>query len=261
MDCHGQDARGTKRKRIMSRHRFYCESIKKPVTELTGSEFEHLSKVLRLNSGQDVELFDGKGLLAEATIKEKSKKEAILRIIRTTQYKPRAEGRIILAVSIAKGQRFDWLIEKAAELGIDRITPVIFERTVRCPSNPKVLDRWTRLAVSAAKQSGRIFLPVIDNPLLLTEALEILQEQYDKAKIIFGSIDEKSDSLLKSNWSGSDIIVFVGPEGGLADDEQDLLKSKGAEPVRLTTTILRTETAALVFASILTTQRDSYKTG
>jgi len=261
MDCHGQDARGTKRKRIMSRHRFYCESIKKPVTELTGSEFEHLSKVLRLNSGQDVELFDGLGTLARAVIKEKSKKSAIIKINEITRAEPPENNRIILAVSIAKGQRFDWLIEKAAELGIDRITPVIFSRTVRCPHNPKIIERWTRLAVSAAKQSGRIFLPIIDSPLLLTEAIEILQEEYDRAKIIFGSIDEKADSLLKSSWSGSDIIVFVGPEGGLTDDEQDLLKSKGAKPVHLTATILRTETAALVFASILTTQRDSYKTG
>ncbi len=241
----------------MSRYRFYCPDIVEPVTKLQGPEFEHLSKVLRLGSGEEVELFDGKGLLAEATIKEKSKKAAILRIIKTTQHKPPADGRIILAVSIAKGQRFDWLIEKAAELGIDRITPVIFERTVRCPSNPKILERWTRLAVSAAKQSGRIFLPVIDSPLPLAEAVGILQERNEKARVIFGSVDERADSLLTSCWRGTDVIVFVGPEGGLTDDERDLLRSGGAEPVHLTNTILRTETAALAFASILAAQRDS----
>jgi len=243
----------------MSRYRFYCPVIIEPITKLQGPEFEHLSKVLRLGSEQDVELFDGRGLVAEAMIKEKSRKAAILRIIRKTQHNPPADDRIILAVSIAKGQRFDWLIEKTTELGIDRITPVMFERTIRCPHNPRVLERWMRLAVSAAKQSGRIFLPIIDNPLPLTEAFGILQEQYDKAGVIFGSVDERADNLLGCCFSGTDIIVFVGPEGGLTDDEQDLLKSKGAEPVRLTATVLRTETAALVFASILTTQRDNRK--
>ncbi len=244
----------------MSIHRFYCENIKKPVTELTGSEFEHLSKVLRLSSGQDVELFDGLGTLARAVIKEKSRKSAKVKITEITKSEPRENNRIVLAVSIAKGQRFDWLIEKAAELGIDRITPVIFERTVKSPSNPKILERWMRLAVSAAKQSGRIFLPAIDNLLSLTEALDRLRQQYEKAKIVFGSTGERAESILQCGLSGQDIIVFVGPEGGLTDDERDLLKSKGAEPVRLTATILRTETAALVFASVLTTQRDNRKT-
>jgi len=244
----------------MSGYRFYCPDILEPISKLQGPEFEHLSRVLRLDSGQDVELFDGRGLLAKATIKEKSRKAAILHIIRTTQHNPPADGRIILAVSIAKGQRFDWLIEKTTELGIDRITPVMFDRTVRCPHNPKILDRWTRLAVSAAKQSGRIFLPIIDIPLPFTEALGILQEQYDRARVIFGSVDEKGDNLLHCCLSGTDIIVFVGPEGGLTDDEQDFLKSKRAEPIRLTKTILRTETAALVFASVLATQRDNRKT-
>lgn len=243
----------------MSRYRFYCPDTIELVTKLEGPEFEHLSKVLRLNSGQDIELFDGRGLLAEATIKEKSRKAAILRITKKTQHNRRAEGRIILAVSIAKGQRFDWLIEKATELGVDRITPVIFERTVKCPHNPKILGRWVRVAVSAAKQSGRIFLPIIDSPLLLTEALGKLQTEYDRAKLIFGSIDEKGENLLNCSLGDSDIIVFVGPEGGLTDDEQDLLKSKGVKPIHLNETVLRTETAALVFASVLTTLRDSRK--
>ena len=240
----------------MSLHRFYCPNITRPVTELTGPEYEHLSKVLRLNSGEEIELFDGNGTLAKALIKEKSKKAAIIKITEISQVNPPENSRIILAVSIAKGQRFDWLLEKAAELGIDRITPVIFERTVRHPHNPAILDRWTRITVSAGKQSGSIFLPVIDLPLSLPEALDTLLQRYANAQIIFGSPSNKTESVLNFSSIGKDIIVFIGPEGGLTDDEITLLKSNKAKPLRLTQTILRTETAALAFASILTTQRD-----
>jgi 16S rRNA (uracil1498-N3)-methyltransferase len=253
----------------MGQHRFFCERIVEPVTELTGTELHHLVRVLRLSEGQEIELFDGKGVLSKATIKEICTRKALLQINETTIYNPRTSGRIILGVSVAKGQRFDWLLEKCTELGADRITPVIFGRTVKQAANPEVAERWKKIAISAAKQCKRIFLPCIDSPFFFPAAVDMLKKQYPKAEVIFGSLrgldmklshplNEQDKSVLDCVGIG-DVIAFVGPEGGLTDEEIKILMSSGAEPVRLTDTILRTETAAISICSILTALRDRQK--
>jgi 16S rRNA (uracil1498-N3)-methyltransferase len=243
----------------MSQHRFFCEKIIEPITELVGTEFHHLNRVLRLSKGQEVELFDGNGIIATATIKEVHTGKAALQINETKIYNPPTDSRIILAVSVAKGDRFNWLVEKCTELGADRITPVIFDRTIKQAANPKVGQRWKNIAISAAKQCKRVFLPCIDGPLVFPEAAEMLVKQYCNAKILFGSPDERDTSISDCYNGTDDIIAFVGPEGGITDEERMVLISNDAIAVRLTDTILRTETAAVSFCSILTTLRDRGK--
>jgi 16S rRNA (uracil1498-N3)-methyltransferase len=242
----------------MGLHRFFCQDIVEPVTELTGSEAHHLSRVLRLGQGQQIELFDGNGILAQATIKEIRKDKAVLHIDEMMTNSPPDSPRIIIAASVAKGDRFDWLLEKCTELGADRITPVIFERTVKHASNPQIYQRWKNIVVSAAKQSKRIFLPVIDRVNIFPGAFDMLKKQYPEATIIFGSLNKDDKSVFEC-FCDDEMIVFIGPEGGLTDNEIDILKSNGAFAIRLTETILRTETAAISVCSILTALRDSKK--
>jgi 16S rRNA (uracil1498-N3)-methyltransferase len=239
----------------MPLHRFFCNPIVEPTTELGGTEARHLCSVLRLGPGDKVELFDGAGSLATATISTIKKSKVIVGIEHIQHIEPPKSRRIIIAASIAKGERFDWLIEKCTELGVDRICPVLFERTVKQPKNPKSVERWRNLAVSAAKQCKRLFLPDIDPPMSLPDVLHTLRKDYPDARILLGVLSAGSQPLANLPFGSADTIAFIGPEGGLTEQEGNLLKKTGAIGVCLTDTVLRVETAALAFASILTAQR------
>lgn len=241
----------------MELSRFYCPSIAVPVTELTGPEAHHLASVLRLGKGDRVELFDGAGKLAAATVQAAGDNKVTLTVEGMEAFPPRQNARIIIAASIAKGERFDWLITKCTELGVDRITPVVFERTIKQPKNPKVVNRWNNLAISAAKQCRRLFLPVMDNPRPFADVLIALKRGYPAGRFLYGYPSPDCPPLVNYPFGADDVIAFIGPEGGLTDEEITFLRNNGAVAVRLTDTILRIETAAVAFASILAAQRDT----
>ncbi|MGA2092037.1 MAG: RsmE family RNA methyltransferase [Sedimentisphaerales bacterium] len=243
-------------------HRFYCDSLDDAKIVLEGTEAHHLA-VLRLGPGDKVELFDGAGALATAVISGIRRNIITLDIEQIRRIDPPKSRRIIIAVSVPKGERFDWLIEKLTELGVERICPVIFERTVRQPTNPKALDRWLNLAISAAKQCKRLFLPQIDPPANLHNCLESIKKDTPTCpersrgdcRIIAGAASADYPSLAAQSFGQNDVAAFIGPEGGLTENEESLLKSQGAQFVRLSDTILRTETAAISLAAILVAQR------
>ena len=240
----------------MPLHRFYCNPISEPSVELAGTEAHHLASVLRLKAGDKVELFDGAGMVATAAITKIIKRKVTLQIEDVHRFPPRTTGRIIIAPGIAKGQRFDWLIEKCTELRTDRIMPVIFERGVKQASNPKILERWRNLVISAAKQSRRIFLTRIDPPAPLCDVLELLRQEYPRIQLIVGSLTPDATPLTGQLFGQTDVAAFIGPEGGFTENETTLLKDRGTKFVHLTETVLRTETAALAFASVLCALRN-----
>ncbi len=242
----------------MDLFRFYCCSIDKPSVQLDASEAHHLRSVLRLKEGDKVELFDGAGSLAVAAVTQASARKVTLQVEQLQTVPRPGCPQIVIAASIAKGERFDWLIGKCTELGVDRICPVLFGRTVKQPKNPKIIDRWQNLTIAAAKQCRRLFLPVIDNIMPLPKALAMLKKELPDARFLVGSLSPRCPSVVSQSID-SDVIAFVGPEGGVTDDEQILLQESGANFVRLTDTVLRVETAAVAFAAILTAQRDSQK--
>ncbi len=242
---------------MMDLVRFYCGSISKSDVELDGRQAHHLAGVLRLKPGDKVELFDGNGTLATAKIAGVNPRKVSLQVEELRVYPNRTNRRIIIAVSIAKGERFDWLISKCTELGVDRICPVLFERTVKQAANPKIVERWRNLAIASAKQCRRIFLPQIDAPLSLSRALEMLKKDYPAARFLLGSLSSKCEAIAAQSFGNSDVIAFIGPEGGITEKEEMILSDAGCKFARLTDTVLRIETAALAFASILTAQRDA----
>ncbi len=211
----------------------------------------------RLKVGSKVELFDGAGTLATAVIEKATGKSALLKVVNLEKIERPDKPEVVIAVSCPKGERFDWLTGKCTELGVDRITPVIFERTVKQPRNPKIVERWRNIAIAAAKQCRRIFLPQIDMPVTLSEALSALKERYDKAEILVGSLEPKLPALITQQFGTSGVIAIIGPEGGITEGEKALLENCMAKFVRLTDTVLRVETAALAFAAVLTARRDS----
>jgi 16S rRNA (uracil1498-N3)-methyltransferase len=228
----------------------HCVRIEQGVTIVTGDEAHHLVKVLRSRVGDTVDLFDGKGVTAVGTIAKIGKDKVEISVSSIETHKPREAGRIIIAASIAKGERSDWLVGKCTELGVDRICPVLFERTVKQASGHSV-ERYNKLALSAAKQCRGLFLPQVDIPSTLTDCLSRLLQEYPNARILFGSTSEKAGTIFEQIQDVQDYIVFIGPEGGLTAEEEQTLQNHGAVGVGLTETILRIETAAIAFASIL----------
>ena len=237
--------------------RFYCENISAGELSLDRTEALRLIHVMRPNLGDKVRLFDGNGTIGHAVIVELKRKDVIVDVKNVQTISPKQTGRVIFAASIAKGQRFDWLITKCTELGVDTIAPVIFERTVKLAKGKNASERFDKLAVSAAKQCGRDFLPNITGPVQLADAIKALNADYPQALMLYGGLSENAKSSTNVIQKDKDIIAFVGPEGGLTKNEHDLLKHAGAVEVKLTKTILKIETAAVAFASILCAARDN----
>ncbi len=232
--------------------RFFCPEINKN-TVLTDSQFHHLTKVLRLQNGAAVELFDGKGTLAKALINKIEKHQAGVILLDTQTFPQPEKRRIIIVPSIAKGERFDLLVAKCTELGVDAIIPTLYDRTVKQTTQPKRLDM---IAIESSKQCHRLFLPTIGEVLKLSQAVEKMKSDYPNAKFIFGSLSKGSISIMDFNAGENDCVAFIGPEGGLTDDEEKMLKSIDAQPVSLTDTVLRIETAAIAAAAILMCQKN-----
>jgi len=198
--------------------RFYCELIREGLVRLTPDQAHHLGNVLRLSTGERVELFDGNGTLAQAVITDITRKAVTLQVEKIHSEPARTSGRIVIAASIPKGQRFEWL---------------------------------------AAKQCGRIFLPKITGPADLQQTLSFLKSDYPNVQLIFGALNPQAKSVAQLLCNGKDIVAFVGPEGGVTHEEEDLLRSADACEVRLTDTTLRTETAAVALAAVLCANRDA----
>jgi 16S rRNA (uracil1498-N3)-methyltransferase len=238
--------------------RFYCDCIEGGSVELDQVESHHLMHVMRLAVGSNVELFDGKGVLAKGVVTEASRKRVRIDVESREIFAARTTGRVIIAAAVAKGQRFDLIIAKCTELGADCIVPVVFDRTVKQAAGASVLDRYKKLSIVAAKQCGRIFLPEISAPCSLENGLEYIKERFPHSKGVFGGFGEDAVSVDAVFDAESDIAAFIGPEGGITPVEEKKLEESGAVKVRLTNTILRTETASIAFSSILCTLRDGY---
>lgn len=229
--------------------RFYCESIE-PQSLLDPVESNHLSRVLRLSVGSSVELFDGKGTLAWGTVEHIQKNRVQIQVTKRKQATQDNTGNIILAVSFAKGQRFDWLVEKCTELGADHIAAVQFERTVKL-GNATSVQRLSRITISAAKQCERLCLPKLTGPAKLKETADYLRSEYPHSIMLYGSPDGKSSAEFFKVPTKEDVVVFIGPEGGFSESEIDYFDSLEAVPVSINKNILRIETAAVAFCSLL----------
>ena len=233
--------------------RFYCEKID---TEsfLDPVESSHLCRVLRASKGTPVELFDGQGTLAEGIVERADKKRTAVRVQKISSTPSQMTGRMILAVSFAKGQRFDWLVEKCTELGVDHIAAVQFERTVKLGRNT-ALERYRKITIAAAKQSKRLFLPEIAGPEKFPETLDALVDRYPQAVLLYGDPKGVPPADVAALNEGQDCIVVIGPEGGLSENELAFLSTKNFTGVMINRNILRIETAAVAFCAAVAVTR------
>jgi len=213
----------------------------------------HLNKVLRLKVGDKVQIFDGKGLLADAQIETITREGVRVRLLKKTHIPPATSGRIILAVSMARGERFEWMVEKCTELGADHIVAVQFQRTVKM-GNAASIDRCHKIALAAAKQCGRVYLPILSGPESFEEAVCRLRQQYAEAELLYGDPEGQWLEMTSDSTGRADRIVCIGPEGGFSEEEIGLLEDYKARPVRVNRHVLRIETAAIAFTAALRLQ-------
>lgn len=233
----------------MPKERYYIPS---PLTaqsevEVAGSEFHHLSHVMRNGKGGLVELVNGAGALAQARILQISKEKARLLIEAVTQEEATLP-RLILAQAIPQPQRLDAILEKGTELGVDGFWLFGGDRSSRQELTPHQLERAKALTIAAMKQCGRTFLPAI----LPTAPLKSWPPFKETA--FFGDLRPDTPQLalvFKKQPHPAPFIFFNGPESGFSEEELALLSAKGAMGVSLHPLTLRTDTAAIAALSIL----------
>ena len=219
---------------------FYTPSINITTDSLVveGNEFTHLTHVMRKKAGDEIIVVDGKGNAYYSTISEIGKRAAHCRIREKAHRLHEPSVDVTLAVGIVKNpSRFDILVEKTSELGVNRIVPLLTARTI--PRHAKS-DRWQKIALSAMKQSGRCVLPQIDQ---LTSFDDFLRHHTAELKIIAHA---ESDASLQLKQSVSAIAILIGPEGGFSEEEVSTALRHGFAPISLGKRRLRTETAAVV---------------
>ncbi len=210
----------------------------------------HLLHVLRLKAGDPLECFDGSGRSYAGRIIRCLPDVLTISIDRRME-EPPPLLRLTLAQALIKPERFEWVIEKATELGVSRIVPIVTSRTtVQRSSGNARLSRWRRIAEAAATQCGRSTLPVIEEPQRLERFLETL----DGCQTLLPTLTEAGRPLtqyLRGLQRAEDIVVLIGPEGDFSPQEVTLAKRHGAHPVRLGRLILRSETAAVAMLTLL----------
>lgn len=233
-------------------HRTYAENLDFSLEEITindKTEVHHLRDVLRIRPGDTIKIFNGNGEEADGEIITLSKKEAQIKIL-NRQKVDHTENipYIILACAIPKKDKFEWIIEKATELGVAEIFPLKTERTefhVNAERTKKKNERYKTVAINAAKQCQRLTVPKI-HPI--TSFKDIFDQLSDDTKVFIPCLinDRKSLKLALNNITNNKFMFVIGPEGDFTNKEIESAIQHGAIPVSLGETVLKVETAAIV---------------
>jgi 16S rRNA (uracil1498-N3)-methyltransferase len=247
----------------MTRHRFYAPppEISNSTITLSPEESHHLSRVLRLRPGDFVSAFDGLGSEYLCSVAA-SGNQATLEIIEPLTDPVESQLPLTLAQALAKGEKFDFIVQKATELGVRRIVPIVTEHSDVRIADEKAdrrLLRWQRIALEAVKQCGRRVLLQIEPPLAFTEFLNCENPRSDAAPIVelplMLAFTEKGgepiDKVISAYRPGSPVVAVVGPEGGWSDSETRAMLEFGCQCVTLGRRTLRTETAAIAAVTLI----------
>lgn len=229
----------------MKIHRFFISDIdlenEQKELKLTNKELLHqIVKVLKLKIGEQLAFCDGKGKEVVCVLESVDKKELILKVV---EYKelPKKERQTILYLAILKRENFELAVQKAAEIGVDKIIPVITDRTIKTGIN---LERLNKISKEACELSGRGTLMKIVKMIKFKEA--ILEAKDNDANLFFapGGTEFCPGKTINSNFKN--IGLFVGPEGGWSDQELALAKESNLKITGIGKNILRGETASIV---------------
>ena len=222
---------------------------------LAGSDVNHMKNVLRMKPGEEVWVSDGEGMDYFCSVEGYEEKEAVLRVVKKEVSQTELASRLILFQGLPKGDKMEWIVQKAVELGVYQIIPTACRRCV-VKLDPKKEEkkrlRWQSIAESAAKQSRRNIIPHIHEVVKFGQAvdyaknLDITLIPYELAEDM-----EKTKQIFETIQPGQSIGIFIGPEGGFDESEIVLAQENGISPITLGKRILRTETAGMAVLSVL----------
>lgn len=226
----------------MSRRRFFVDAIRGGTAELLGDEARHLTRVLRVETGQRFEISDNRTVwLADVT--EARGARVVFRVVERLE-SPTAPVRITLVAALVKFDRFEWMVEKATELGVERILPMEAARTEKgfLEASRKRVERWRRIARESSQQARRVSVPEI---LPAASWERCLAEPADYRYFLEEAGARAFLAALPESRTATDhVAVMLGPEGGWTEDERRLAAAAGWLPVSLGPLVLRAETAA-----------------
>jgi 16S rRNA (uracil1498-N3)-methyltransferase len=247
----------------MTRRRFYAPPERfapgGSTITLAQDEARHLRDVLRLERGDEVFVFDGEGKEFRCRVEESGRGAATLVVSGEVEpSRPESQLRLTLAVALLKGEKFDLVVQKATELGVWRITPVVTKLAdVRLRDEAdcaRRVARWQRIALEACKQSGRARVPVVDAPLLCSSLVESApSDAVESWRVMFAERGGLGliETIEKSGKQLQEVTALVGSEGGWTDEEIATAQSAGWSVVTLGGRTLRAETAAIAITALL----------
>lgn len=242
----------------MSLSRFYLPAEFWSVENLTlaGDEAAHCSRVLRRQVGDEVEVFDGGGRVAVGKIIALTKSTVSIQPHSQQQHEPR-QHEIHLLPAMIKAEPFEWLLEKATELGAASVQPVITQRTIVSLSGEhmdKKLSKWQRLMIESAKQCHTPWLPRLLKPRAFSEIMTALP---DGVARIIPALSEHSRRLHELPLAqAKSVFILIGPEGDFTNEEEALAQQHGFQSVTLGPLILRAETAAIASLAMVAHEVD-----
>lgn len=229
----------------MPRRFFSAVDVSAVSLELTGREAHHLQRVLRLEPGESVWLFDGQGHEVLAEIVDIGRDAVRLRVTERREFAPSSTLPVTIATGVPKGDRFRWLIEKATELGVQRIVPLVTQRSIVDPGQGK-LDKLRQTIVEACKQCGRTQLMELTEPLSWRDCLATEFPGRD------AWIAHPDGELVTAEQLAPTRprLFLIGPEGGFTETEVEEAVAAGARRMQLGPRILRIETAVVAIAAL-----------
>lgn len=242
----------------MTRRRFYASpeafNFHLRTVNLEADEARHLREVLRLKPGDEVYVFDGAGKEFHCAVESSRRETAVLNVLEEVDpARQESPLQLTLAVALLKSDKFDLVVQKATELGAIRLVPVMTKLAdikLKDESDAeKRLTRWRRIALEAAKQSGRALIPEVEKP---TSFAELIRLEPSDLKVLFSERAGRSLDSLESNLTtvGS-VTALVGSEGGWTDAELETAKAAGWKVITLGGRTLRAETAAIAVTALL----------
>lgn len=214
--------------------------------ELSRAAAHHVTRVLRLTPGASLILFDGRGRAFDARLEASKPPRARIEAVRETEPAPAPE--IELLQSLSRGGKMDWIVQKATELGVASVVPVIAARSVMRLGDAgaaKKRDHWKTIAINACEQCGLNRLPAVQAPLPYAEAIARAGDGALNA-----ILDAEAKTGLPATATSARIRLLIGPEGGLTEAEHEAALAQGFKPMRLGPRILRTETAAVAALAV-----------
>ena len=230
-------------------HRFFIPQPFAEEMQIIGADAHHISNVLRMRVGQHIQIVSSDRVTALMEIKALTTDAAFVRLVKRIEQVNEPSVRIILAQGLAKGEKMDFIIQKAVEVGVNTIVPVAMEYSV-VKLDKKKVERWQKIAEEAAKQSKRDIVPEVTSVMDLDE---VLHSFAGSAKLMAYEGETKSGlkKVLLAIQNREEILLIIGPEGGIAEKELKAAELAGAQTFSLGNRILRTETAGLVSATAI----------